>query len=211
MPSLSEHEEATLRQLWTEGHATAEIGRRMGRSKNSIVGHAHRMDLPPRPSPIIREMAVYVQRRAIVKELRRQGWSYVQIAERLKLTMSQVETALHPARGTPRPSRAIRSGPTTLAPLPALVTPEPPQDALQSAGEPAEEPMVRKAPEPVQRPPRPAASGKTCQWPQEPWRRPWPMCGAAVVSAVRNGQVVELPYCRQCAQRAFHGVVFAAA
>ena len=41
-----------LRQLWSEGHSTAEIGRRMGISKNAVVGKAHRLDLPARPSPI---------------------------------------------------------------------------------------------------------------------------------------------------------------
>ena len=43
---------AHLRTLWTEGHSTAEIGRRMGISKNAVVGKAHRLGLPPRPSPI---------------------------------------------------------------------------------------------------------------------------------------------------------------
>jgi GcrA cell cycle regulator len=42
----------SLRELWAEGHSTAEIGRRMGVSKNAIVGKAHRLDLPARPSPI---------------------------------------------------------------------------------------------------------------------------------------------------------------
>ena len=41
-----------LRRLWSEGHSTAEIGRRMGISKNAVVGKAHRLDLPARPSPI---------------------------------------------------------------------------------------------------------------------------------------------------------------
>jgi GcrA cell cycle regulator len=44
-----------LRMLWTEGHSTAEIGRRLGISKNAVVGKAHRLDLPSRPSPIRRE------------------------------------------------------------------------------------------------------------------------------------------------------------
>jgi GcrA cell cycle regulator len=44
-----------LRALWAEGHSTAEIGRRMGISKNAVVGKAHRLDLPARPSPIRRE------------------------------------------------------------------------------------------------------------------------------------------------------------
>ena len=43
---------ARLRAFWNEGHSTAEIGRRMGLSKNAVVGKAHRLNLPPRPSPI---------------------------------------------------------------------------------------------------------------------------------------------------------------
>src|SRR3954451_16356577 len=44
-----------LRGLWSEGHSTAEIGRRLGISKNAVVGKAHRLDLPARPSPIRRD------------------------------------------------------------------------------------------------------------------------------------------------------------
>jgi GcrA cell cycle regulator len=43
-----------LRDLWAEGHSTAEIGRRIGVSKNAIIGKAHRLDLPARPSPVRR-------------------------------------------------------------------------------------------------------------------------------------------------------------
>jgi GcrA cell cycle regulator len=46
---------ARLRALWAEGHSTAEIGRRMGVSKNAVVGKAHRLNLPARPSPIRRD------------------------------------------------------------------------------------------------------------------------------------------------------------
>lgn len=47
-----------FRSEWDEGLSTAEIGRRHNRSKNSIVGKAHRLnvvnplDFLPRPSPI---------------------------------------------------------------------------------------------------------------------------------------------------------------
>ena len=44
-----------LRALWAEGHSTAEIGRRMGISKNAVVGKAHRLQLSARPSPIRRD------------------------------------------------------------------------------------------------------------------------------------------------------------
>ena len=43
---------ARLRVFWRDGITTAEIGRRMGTSKNAVIGKAHRLGLPPRPSPI---------------------------------------------------------------------------------------------------------------------------------------------------------------
>ncbi len=45
---------ARLRSLWAEGLSTAEIGRRLNISKNAVVGKAHRLNLPARPSPIRR-------------------------------------------------------------------------------------------------------------------------------------------------------------
>lgn len=45
---------AKLRALWDEGLSTAEIGRRLNISKNAVVGKAHRLNLPSRPSPIRR-------------------------------------------------------------------------------------------------------------------------------------------------------------
>ena len=41
-----------LEKLWAEGLSTAEIGRRIGVSKNAVVGKAHRLGLPGRQSPI---------------------------------------------------------------------------------------------------------------------------------------------------------------
>jgi len=43
-----------LIELWHKGHSTEEIGRRLGVTKNAVVGAAHRLDLPARPSPIRR-------------------------------------------------------------------------------------------------------------------------------------------------------------
>lgn len=51
----TEKMESRLRELWAEGHSTAEIARRMGTTKNSVVGKAHRLGLPSRPSPIIKD------------------------------------------------------------------------------------------------------------------------------------------------------------
>ncbi|WP_438381268.1 GcrA family cell cycle regulator [Asaia sp. BMEF1] len=41
-----------LQTLWQEGLSTAEIGRQLSITKNAVVGKAHRLGLPPRPSPI---------------------------------------------------------------------------------------------------------------------------------------------------------------
>lgn len=41
-----------LKRMWDEGLTTGEIGKRLGVSKNSIVGKVHRLQLSGRPSPI---------------------------------------------------------------------------------------------------------------------------------------------------------------
>ncbi|MFN4089478.1 MAG: GcrA family cell cycle regulator [Alphaproteobacteria bacterium] len=46
---------ASLENFWNEGLPTTEIGRRLGMSKNAVIGKAHRLGLSGRPSPIRRE------------------------------------------------------------------------------------------------------------------------------------------------------------
>jgi GcrA cell cycle regulator len=46
-----------LGALWRQGLSTAEIGRRLGVTKNAVVGKAHRLALDPRPSPLKRPPA----------------------------------------------------------------------------------------------------------------------------------------------------------
>lgn len=41
-----------LKKLWQNGTSTVEIGRALGISKNAVVGKVHRLELPPRPSPL---------------------------------------------------------------------------------------------------------------------------------------------------------------
>lgn len=43
-----------LKTFWAEGLTTAEIGRRLGVTKNAVVGKVSRLHLPGRPSPIKR-------------------------------------------------------------------------------------------------------------------------------------------------------------
>lgn len=49
----TEHELNLLRELWESGLSSTEIGHRIGgRSKNSIIGKAHRLNLSLRPHAI---------------------------------------------------------------------------------------------------------------------------------------------------------------
>ena len=41
-----------LTKLWLKGATTAEIAKKLGLSKNSIIGKVHRLNLETRPSPI---------------------------------------------------------------------------------------------------------------------------------------------------------------
>ena len=49
---------ADLKQMWEDGLTTGEIGKRIGVSKNSIVGKVHRLGLSGRPSPIKKKIPV---------------------------------------------------------------------------------------------------------------------------------------------------------
>lgn len=53
---------SVLIALWDEGVTTSEIGRRLGVTKNAVVGKAHRLGLPLRRPPV---QAKPVERRGI--------------------------------------------------------------------------------------------------------------------------------------------------
>lgn len=53
MADWTDAEDDRLKELWPEKLSTAAIGRELHRSKNSVVGRAHRLELPSRPSPIV--------------------------------------------------------------------------------------------------------------------------------------------------------------
>lgn len=79
-----------LSALWMQTEpklSTAEIGRVMGVGKNAIVGMAHRMNLPPRQSPIIR---VYARRQV--------GVTPAQSRVLVRLLPESVPTAVAPVK-----------------------------------------------------------------------------------------------------------------
>ena len=128
---------------------------------------------------------------ALARELWDEGVSGTDIGKRFGVTKSAVVGLAHrrgwPRRPSPIPIDGVFETGTlvrkpkypkrqSVAPLPSLEVPPEPEPAPEA-------PVV---PLWVSLPVSPA---KACQWPGSPWRRPWPLCGAACVG---HG-----PYCEQ--------------
>jgi GcrA cell cycle regulator len=147
---------AQLKELWGEGLSTAEIGRRLSITKNAVVGKAHRLGLPPRPSPI-----------------RRDGKPKAASPEKAeKPAAPAIET-------TPQPP-AASSRETAPAPLMAqpATAPVPPTTARTSpvAAMPAPEEIIERkekaaAPKPAA---KPKPTFRSVSDP-EPQKAPWPL------------------------------------
>jgi len=111
-----------LKDLWTQGLSTAEIGRRLSVSKNAIVGKAHRLELDPRPSPIRRGVAGPPQDRPVPCP-RTAGPTLPPLAStRLQPLLAPVPHVqpLRPQPAAMPPQIAVVSPP---APLPRHITP----------------------------------------------------------------------------------------
>ena len=167
-----------LRELWDEGHSTAEIARRLGVSKNAVVGKAHRLDLPGRPSPIRREA----------------DGSFTRVprpprpARVPANTLPPLPSVTAPA---PLPPPALRrldqpgAAPPTAAPRPA---PAP------IAKDPPPAPAQVEAPQ--QPLPRPVGRIVSCCWPiGEPGSRSFRFCDGKSIPGK--------PYCQQHAEMAY--------
>lgn len=172
-----------LRLLWAEGHSTAEIGRRLGVSKNAVVGKAHRLDLPARPSPIRRDGNGGTPRRPAPRRI--------------------AGPTLPPLSSTalPAPHAASMAPPGAAAQRPPERPPE--RSAMQPAMQrpTATTPQARPAqaappPRPVSLAPRPYARSMACCWPiGEPGTASFRFCDADAVPGK--------PYCDPHAQIAY--------
>jgi GcrA cell cycle regulator len=98
---------ARIRALWAEGHTTAEIGRRMGISKNAVVGKAHRLNLPARPSPIRRTPGE--KRSAPRLTVRRVTGPTLPVLESMARQPLKVPVVLRPVPMQPRPVGRVSS------------------------------------------------------------------------------------------------------
>jgi GcrA cell cycle regulator len=149
-----------LRALWDEGHSTAEIGRRLGVTKNAIVGKAHRLDLPARPSPIRRDPDAAPVRRATARRV--EGPTLPPLPSAVADSDGNYVQAVA-APVPPRPpvvARPIMTAP----PMPRPVMPMP-------------RPVAPASPRPVAVAPRPYGRVVTCCWPiGEPGTRDFRFC-----------------------------------
>lgn len=160
---------AQLRAFWAAGHSTAEIGRRLGVTKNAIVGKAHRLDLPARPSPIRRDPDAAPARRTTV---RRVDGPTLPPLPSAACDDEAVFTAPDPAAP---PEIRIVAPP---APLPVTVRPvAPPPPAPRPVLSAVPRPVVSPPPRPVAVAPRPYGRVVTCCWPLgEPGTRDFRFC-----------------------------------
>ena len=53
-----------LTELWNDGRTASQIGRALDVSRNAVIGKAHRLELPGRPSPILRNGTAEARRQA---------------------------------------------------------------------------------------------------------------------------------------------------
>ncbi len=187
---------AQLRGHWDEGRSTAEIGRRIGMSKNAVVGKAHRLNLPPRPSPIRREFGLQpaCPRTAAVR-----GPTLPPLAPPLAPPLGPPLGAVRTERNGPHPAQR----PHTLLKI-APAPPGAPSGAPSGApmggqmGEPA---AVTRDVTPPSLPvsavgPAPRRREVACCWPLgDPGTRDFHFCAAAASAGK--------PYCAQHAQLAY--------
>lgn len=179
-----------LRELWDLGLSTAEIGRRLGVTTNAIVGKAHRLDLPARPSPIQRGS----NNGSAPKETPRRAKGGELIGSTLPplpSTDSSLKTdepvsdlaTIEPATATPEPPTVV---------IPAVPEPTPPMLPIvtENLAEPVSEPpQAESLPTSTLKPtePRntiPAAGHRTipCQWPiGEPGKKDFRFCDDASI------------------------------
>jgi len=177
-----------LRVLWAEGHSTAEIGRRMGISKNAVVGKAHRLELTARPSPIRREgQSPRPPRRAAARRVSGP-------------TLPSLAGASPPGQSSVRTEAAAEPGPAVAVPAPErerTVEAEPP--AVQAAPEqsqPVAETRPAVRPVTVTPPAYRSSRQVPCCWPiGEPGTSGFRFCdGDALMGK---------PYCRDHAALAY--------
>ncbi len=188
-----------LRSLWQDGLSTAEIGRRMQITKNAVVGKAHRLTLPPRPSPI---------RKAL--ELASTGLQ----SQHTALDDKAGPMLAAPGPASQRPMPVPAPVPAAMQPVPVVAVPEQPTAVPTPVAAGNVQVLRPAAAAPHQVPTRPVQAedaapaplravsatprrgGLTCCWPLgEPGTREFHFCGGEPTPGK--------PYCAEHAALAY--------
>ncbi|MDE7548121.1 GcrA family cell cycle regulator [Acetobacter fabarum] len=187
---------AQLKDLWAEGLSTAEIGRRLSITKNAVVGKAHRLGLPPRPSPI-----------------RRNGSKPKVAADKAEqLTPTPLATETPASRAAaPSPSPVVHAAQpiATTAPAPVVEQSPAPATAAEPGGvddkaarKEKAAPVARTSVKPktllrsISDPEPQKRRGPSCCWPiGDPGTPGFHFCGATPIPGK--------PYCEEHAQIAY--------
>ncbi|KXV46911.1 GcrA cell cycle regulator [Gluconobacter albidus] len=214
---------ARLRDLWSQGLSTAEIGRQLSITKNAVVGKAHRLGLPPRPSPIRNRKAADGEAGTAEAAPRRKSPSRAKATESagsdlfadgkdVVLEKSASGTMEKPAEKSAVPPRKAPAAEAPKAPVQpvaaARVIPPVQKDVAASHREaavtpPKPEPRVAPAPRPAMPPrfstagiDRPTRRGPSCCWPiGDPGTPGFHFCGATPLPGK--------PYCAEHAAIAY--------
>ena len=166
-----------LRELWADGHSTTEIGRRLGMSKNAIVGKKQRLDLPARPSPIrTRDPALPSVRRPTPRPT---GQTLPPLASTQPLAPGGARRA--PSRSSSPDGRAACCAP--LGPLLLANERRAALDLLRQAGRDGRAQLLRRAPSSWDHP-RSATGGRAVSFVLAELRC---ACGSAELVAVAPG------------------------
>jgi GcrA cell cycle regulator len=147
-----------LRGFWSEGHSTAEIGRRMGISKNAVVGKAHRLNLSARPSPIRRDAVAAP--RAVTVEATAMVPTPAEGPPAAPATTEIATTPAQPKAAEPAPAPRAPTPAAPPAPAPRPVAPV----MVRPAAPPARKPTPITLPNAVVRA-FPRSSSRSCCWP----------------------------------------------
>ncbi|MGI4978680.1 MAG: GcrA family cell cycle regulator [Janthinobacterium lividum] len=185
----------SLRALWDEGLSTAEIGRRLGVTKNAVVGKAHRLVLPARPSPIRRGAPVAVAaRRATGPTL--PSMELPEPAER-PANPGVVAVVVQADAGAKAREAVVTPSVVQAVPVQVVAVAQPVEADDEDVVEPAVRPAVVRAVPSL----RPVASPRrlrvvACCWPiGEPGTRSFRFCDAESMAGK--------PYCDSHAQLAY--------
>ncbi len=175
-----------LARLWAEGKSTSLIASEMNTTKNAIVGKAHRLRLPSRPSPIRRKDPVIADRNRKILADSERGDTAEAIAARYGVMPHVVYYVRHAARNRGKMAAPV----ATLPPLASLSGPAP--RPITQPNHPSSTVAARLAPPPA----RPYGRVVSCAWPiGDPGTRSFRFCDASS----EPGR----PYCGEHCAKAF--------